>query len=295
MKKILKHLTEYSGFFLISRLFKFLGLKKASALAGFLGKNIGPYLPATKTARDNLSHIFPHMGPIAKEQIISEVWEHWAKVASEYCHLKSFFDDSLIEIRGAEILESLPCKKAIFFSAHLGHFQMIPLILKKKGWPVLQLYRQANNPFVDKDMRSFQKQACHQVASKSENAVFKMIQALKRQESVFVLVDQRFGPGPQIPFMGYPAYTLTTPAELCKRFDCPFIPVRSERLNPTSQAPAWFRITFYPPLSCQGNAEEIMIQAHELMEQWIKDNPAQWFWVHKRWIFEKDPEEDILF
>jgi KDO2-lipid IV(A) lauroyltransferase len=286
-KKNINHWVEYGGFFFISRLFKILGLKNASALAGILGKTIGPFLPATKTARNNLSHIFPDLSPTEIDQIIPEIWAHWAKVASEYCHLPHFFQDDLLEVHGTEVLEKLPCKKAIFFSAHLGHFQMIPLVLKKMGWPVLQLYRQANNPFVDQDMRRFQHQACSHVVSKSENAVFKMIQALKRQESVFVLVDQRFGPGPQIPFMGYPAYTLTTPAELSKRFQAPFIPVQVQRLHPTAEKPSWFRVIFYPPIGLESSAEEMMGQAHKMMESWITEQPEQWFWVHKRWLFEE--------
>ena len=46
-----------------------------------------------------------------------------------------------------------------------------------------------------------------------------------------------------------------------------------------------FRIIFHPPLTPfnnHRNAIDVMSEIHELIEKWIKMNPDQWLWQHKR-------------
>jgi len=62
------------------------------------------------------------------------------------------------------------------------------------------------------------------------------------------------------------------------------LPVRSQRLKG-----AYFRLTAEEPLKIEktGNNEEdirrFMEKANHVLERWIRDDPAQWLWVHKRW------------
>jgi KDO2-lipid IV(A) lauroyltransferase len=65
---------------------------------------------------------------------------------------------------------------------------------------------------------------------------------------------------------------------------CPVIPVRFERLDGCR-----FRISFYPPLALPATGDrnadvaEIMRAINAQLEEWIRDKPGQWLWLHRRW------------
>ncbi|MBT4219829.1 MAG: lauroyl acyltransferase, partial [Rhodospirillaceae bacterium] len=61
-------------------------------------------------------------------------------------------------------------------------------------------------------------------------------------------------------------------------------PVRCERVGGAS-----FRITCYPPidLAPSGNRTadvlRITTEVNRILEGWIREQPAQWLWLHNRW------------
>ena len=57
-----------------------------------------------------------------------------------------------------------------------------------------------------------------------------MMEALDRGLHVGMLVDQRFGRGPRVDFLGLPAASNPLIARLARRFDCPVHGARAIRL-----------------------------------------------------------------
>ena len=98
-----------------------------------------------------------------------------------------------------------------------------------------------------------------------------------------MLSDQKMNEGEWIPFFGLPAKTAPAGARLSLKYNCPFVPVRVERIEGTR-----FRVTYYPPLISHKKTEEeqltdLLTQMNQLMENWIRERPEQWFWLHRRW------------
>jgi KDO2-lipid IV(A) lauroyltransferase len=68
------------------------------------------------------------------------------------------------------------------------------------------------------------------------------------------------------------------------KFDCAVLPVQVERLGG-----ARFRLTVHPPLAIArtGNLakdlRDTMAAANALLEDWIRQRPGQWLWLHRRW------------
>jgi KDO2-lipid IV(A) lauroyltransferase len=99
-----------------------------------------------------------------------------------------------------------------------------------------------------------------------------------------MLVDQRFGRGPRIPFFGRPAATNTLFARLARHYDCPVYGVRAVRLPGLR-----FRIELEGPLELPRDAEgQIEIEAATraitgVVEGWVREHPEQWLWMHRRW------------
>ena len=87
-----------------------------------------------------------------------------------------------------------------------------------------------------------------------------------------------------MPFFGRDAMTMIATASFALKFDVPVVPARVVRLRG-----ARFRIIIEPPMEIAPSGErdadiaDIMGRATAMMEGWIREHPAQWFWLHRRW------------
>jgi KDO2-lipid IV(A) lauroyltransferase len=99
-----------------------------------------------------------------------------------------------------------------------------------------------------------------------------------------MLIDQKMNEGIAVPFFGQSAMTAPAIARMARRQDLPIIPVQCERLP----GPA-FRITFHPEISAKRSEDrdqdilEVMTELNLMIENWIRQRPGQWFWLHRRW------------
>ncbi len=119
---------------------------------------------------------------------------------------------------------------------------------------------------------------------KGGQGAVRLLRAIKNGQSLAMLVDQKMNDGIAVPFFGRDAMTAPAIAEFALRYDMPIIPVRVVRTKGCH-----FEATVYPPLEYEKTGDEekdsliIMTKINALLESWIREHPAQWFWVHKRW------------
>ena len=162
---------------------------------------------------------------------------------------------------------------------------MITLAAQSIGFDLTQMYRPANNPFVDRLMLKCQKLAVKNVITKRKGGPRDLFSLIKRGEHALLLIDQKLGEGLSIPFLGREAMTATGVARMYLNQGCPLLPARSERLHRTSR----FRVTFYPPINYvpRGNHNkdmyDLLLSINTMIGEWIKERPGQWLWLHRRW------------
>jgi len=99
-----------------------------------------------------------------------------------------------------------------------------------------------------------------------------------------LLADQHAGDnGLRLPFFGRECSVSAAPAVFALRYDCPLHVVMCHRI-----ALARWRIVFHDPIpTCVDgeprSSEDIMRDVNEQFEEAIRQDPANWFWVHNRW------------
>lgn len=281
MKK-LKHLCEYMALHMLFTGFRLLPLDIASFIGGLMARAIGPMLSAHQTAKKNLRMIYPDIPREDLQKILVRMWDNLGRVAAELPHLpgKKLFDR--ITIIGAE---NIPLDKpCIFFSGHLGNWELTYPIAFIHKVPVTLIYREANNPLVDDMITAIRATRSHDLLPKGPKSSFKIIRALKKNESLAMLIDQKMNDGIEVPFFGRPAMTAPALAEFAIRYNLPLIPARVVRTHG-----AHFEARVYPalPITTTGNHDKdiltIMTDVNKTLESWIREYPQQWFWVHKRW------------
>src|SRR4051794_40822290 len=86
----LRYGAETSLFLLFMGFFRLIGLDAASAVGGFIGREIFSRTRATRRARENLAAAFPEKTPAEFDAIIRAMWDNLGRTVAEYAHLDKF-------------------------------------------------------------------------------------------------------------------------------------------------------------------------------------------------------------
>lgn len=285
--KTLRYALEALVLYLFYFTFKLLPAKAASNLGGFIGRMVGPRLAASRKALRNIQAALPELSPEEYNKAIIDMWDNLGRVMAEYPHLRTI-GARRATLEGDDILQDLimQSQPAVFFGAHQGNWEVNGALLHTQyKQPVDITYRAPNNPWSDKLLwkaRTLNDELG--VIAKSRTAGKSLIQSLKGKRHIGVLLDQKFNEGIAVPFFGMDAMTNAAFVQLCQKYDCPLVPVQNIRTGP-----ARFTLRLYEPLklfnddgSPRSN-EEVMREANAMMEDWIKQYPGQWLWLHRRW------------
>ncbi|HLT77850.1 MAG TPA: lauroyl acyltransferase [Ferrovibrio sp.] len=272
-------------------LFGALPLDLASALGGWIGRTIGPWLPVHRTAVQNLARAMPELDEAQRHRILMGMWDNLGRVLAEYPHLGDFVISGAlrpgrIDIVGGEHIDAIrdSGKPGIFFSAHYGNWELMSLAATQYGAPLVHVYRAANNPLTEEILQNLRKPVGGRHVPKGMQAARELLKALKQNELLGMLVDQKLATGIPVPFFGRDAMTAPAIAELALKAGCPVIPAYVQRLEG-----ARFRIIVEAPIHLEdtGDRERDVLAAMTMInakiEGWIRERPDHWFWVHKRW------------
>ena len=128
------------------------------------------------------------------------------------------------------------------------------------------------------------KYICPNQIPKGRIGTREIINKIKDGYSIALMVDQRVGEGPRIPFFNQLARTTTIPAQLALKYDCKLVPISLKRIRDIN-----FEMTVLEPYKVQktGNSDKdtqsITLEINQIIEKMIIDNPTQWLWSHNRW------------
>lgn len=276
MKKI-RYSIEAFLILILFGFFKLMPLSWASNIGGFLGRSIGPHLAASRKALRNIQNALPDAD---HQPILKGMWDNLGRTFAEYPHLKTLAKNHT-EIIGAEHLQESKDSASIIFAAHLGNWEICPLAAALQcDYPAHSIYRAPNNPLADKVlMKCRNLGGLLQPIPKSKSGTRQIVKRLSNNEHLGFLIDQKYNEGVPVDFFHAPAMTSPAYVQLAQKFNCPLIPAQIERIKG-----AKFKVTIHPPIRTKGVSEaEILRQTHDLLQNWIKQRPEQWLWLHRRW------------
>lgn len=268
-------------------LMRVLPLDAASWLGGRIALLVGPLTATHKLADKNLRLALPEMDAEARATTVREMWEHLGRCVGEFPHLhRNIMQQRCPIVSGQEHIANVRAKgeKTLFISAHFGQWEMAPVITAREGMKALLFYRPMSNPLTDWVVRRQRLRYAAGLAHRDMNALRSMLRAMKSGQAMALLVDQRNRHGNPVPFFGHPALTDATAATLALRYGAVILPGRVMRTRG-----AHFEGHFDAPIRfADGTSElEAMTRINQHVEQWIREKPSQWFWVHNRWKLAK--------
>jgi len=293
LKRTLIWRLEAFGYDVLSLTLKLFPFSCISAFGGWLLKCVGPLTSKHKIAQTGLKIAFPNTSAPEIKQLLKLQWDNTGRTFAEFpiTHRVKAFESQRVIIQGLDIFKANA--PAIIVTGHFANWEIMATVLTQSGLPVRITYRKINNPYIDARVRrQREKYGTKFLVQKSTHKGGReLLEALKNKESVALLNDQKFNTGISVPFFGEKAMTAQGATRLALKTGRPLLPMAVTRDKST------FTVTFYEPIRLDntGNRDEDVLGGVKAVTRFIEDrireNPAQWFWVHRRWpknLYKKD-------
>lgn len=267
-----------------------LSFTNASDFGGWLARWLAPWTGSWRTAKKNLELALPDLGMFERRRIAASAFDNFGRVMVEYCKLPWLWRtawDSLIEVQGREHLQKAIAsgkRGVIVFTAHIGNWELIPMVMAHAGRPAMLVYRALNNPLMDRKIGEIRGLYTAALAPKGAEGARAIVDHIQNGGIVFMVVDQKMNTGMEVPFFGIGAMTGRAIARFAMRHNCELVPAHCERVGKSQ-----FRISFEPAWFVAGdyrNDEDMRSALTKLnlkIEEWVRATPGQWLWMHRRW------------
>ena len=285
MKTII-YFIEYIIVLLIFTLFRLLPLSISIKISSFLFSTFGQLSGAHKTALNNCKHVFPNLKEQEITKIVIESWKNLGMTICELSWLNYLFDKKKIKYNKVENIEKLirNKKQAIFICIHQSNWEVVVPSLDRFGINIGAIYRHINNHFLDKLLLKIRTNSL--VSSKSfytpkgKKSAKDITEAIRNYLSILVVVDQKDSSGEEVLFFNKKVKTQTGFLKLARKYNLPIIPIQNKRIDDGNIELTFLEPFYHNKVDISDN--EMMEKIHYKIEKWIKSEPTQWFWQHKR-------------
>ncbi len=221
---------------------------------------------------------------IAKETL-RNLGRSFVEVIKIYYGLGKRVIDS-VEIEGIENFNNAKAKEkgVLLITGHCGNWELMAIAWSAKLSGIAVVARPINNPYVNKFIEKTRQRYGNSVIYK-QGALKNILHTFKRGGSVGILMDQAVlaDEGYVIDFLGRGAWTTKIPALIARKTGASVLPVFIHRID------NGHRITIHPEveLSNIDDKENAVFEDTKkfssYIETYIRENPSEWLWIHRRW------------
>ena len=283
----IRYLIEFFLFKIIFFLLQLFSQRISSMIISNSLLFLGKFSKYNQIAKNNCKIVFPDLEDKEITKIINNSWKNLGKNLFEITYLNKLVNDkSAIEIKGVKILERIKKETTpvIFFSTHSSNWEICVPILDHNSFNIGAIYRHINNNYFDSYIYKKRTDALKTKNSfytpKGRVSAKEILEGVINNKNIFLLVDQKDSAGSLIDFFGKKVKTQTGFLKIARKYNLKIVPMKNIRL-PNNK----LQITFEEPLehnNKQISDEKKMHEINNIIEGWIRENPGNWFWQHKR-------------
>jgi KDO2-lipid IV(A) lauroyltransferase len=250
--------------------------------ATIMTRIVAPLAGWRRRIRQNLALVMPDLPPAEVARITRAVPANMGRTLVEIYSGPEFvarIRDLPLTGPGAEALRAAHAagRGVMLVTGHIGNYDAIRGRLIAEGLPVGGLYkRMGNRYFNDHYVRAIGRIGTP-LFPRDRQGLAEMIRFLKSGGMVGLVLDQAMHDAPMIDFMGQPAHTSLSAAEMALRYDALVVPCYGLR-----RADGGFDLVFEAPVP-HGTALEMTEALNASLEAQVRAHPGQWMWTHRRW------------
>ncbi len=267
----------------------FLPLHIASIIGYFIGYYIisNVVLNRKKHALMNIKLSFPEKNHKEILHIYKQSCANFGAILFELPAIDSM-ESRINIIDPHNMLDFIYNNKTVVFSAHTANWEIYAFPFIKKAYSYA-IYKKINNKEMDNYLRSKReqhKQGCIKLIPANKEGLIFLSNELKKNLPVTISLptDQKAKEGILVDFFGRPALYPRILQFFTLKYNLPIIPLRVIRKKNCT-----FDIIIEKPLIFQKTNDsnrdiyELTKIMNSKIEEWVREYPSQWFWLHRRW------------
>jgi KDO2-lipid IV(A) lauroyltransferase len=227
--------------------------------------------------------------PAPAEQIIRENFRNLGKSFAEVIKIYFGLGKEVIDSVSVEGIEHFyrgkeKGKGILLLTGHCGNWELMAIATSAKGANISAVARPVNNPYTNRLVQRAREKFGNSVINKS-GALKPVMQTLKKNGCVGILMDQAVTrqEGIVIDFLGRPAWTMKMPALIARKTGAAVLPVFIHRTEKGHVVKVYPEVALSEESDSEKAVKEDMVRFSGFIENYIREHPAEWLWIHRRW------------
>ena len=280
---MLRQLLEIIPFYFMITALKFLPFEKRIYWGGQLCELILPRVGKFYERVDaNLRFVYPNMSDHERKGFIKENSKMIGKSFIELMFNREFHKrSSKIKYKKNQLAPLIEAnnigRPIIVISGHIGSWEAVRAILSRHGLTSGAIYQRNRNIFYEQLHLSAIKEGGEPIVEVGTSGTRKMISFIKSGGVMALMIDQAVKEGKYFQFLGRPAKTSTSIAEIALKYQAMLIPAYGirrddDKIEVSFEKPIELKTPFY-----------ITQKMNISLEKRVRANPTQWYWPHRRW------------
>ena len=253
---------------------------------------VAPLAGWRNRVRENLELVVPEMPKSERERISRNVCNNVGRALIEIYSGEEFLDrikDSPFTGPGVETFQKAreEGRRMVLATAHIGNYDAVRGALAHQGTQMGALYKPMGNKLFNAHYLAAISKIGTPVFPVGRNGVAGLVRHLRDGGIIGIVADVASFTLPVLSFFGHPAHTSLSAAEWALKYDALMIPIFGIR-----QADGLgFRIYVADPIEGE-TSTEMMQKYNDVVEEVVRDNIDQWFWIHRRWKVRPDLDSE---
>lgn len=243
-----------------------------------------------KVAADNIASCIDGLGPGGAENMARSAFVNLGYTVMEFIHSGRYARvpvEKHFTFVNFEAFERAYAKGrgVLCLTGHCGNWELMAQMHSLRGYPSGVVVRPLDNPYFDRLVTSLRSRYGNKMIRKN-GGMKDMLRVLSEGRSVGVLLDQNVerASGVFVDFFGRPACTNKGMALLAAKTRAAVVPMFTHRTSPGKNVIICMDEI---PLVDTGD-KEADVRANtqnytSAIEDFIRQHPEQWFWMHRRW------------
>lgn len=257
--------------------------KRVPFMGWVMAHLVAPMAGWRKRIRGNLALIYPDLPKREVDRLCLLVPDNLGRAIMEVYSPAEFANGlKTASLQGAGVAALAEAKAAnrpvICVTGHFGNYTAACTALIARDYRIRTLYNPMSNGYFNDHYVEMLTKMGMPMIERSRSGMADLIRFLKQGGMAGIPLDQHIRQGEPLDFLGHPAYTALSAAELALKYDALVVPVYGLRKADGLS----FDIIVEKPIPHSDPVT--MTQAmNDSLAQLVERFPEQWLWIHRRW------------
>jgi KDO2-lipid IV(A) lauroyltransferase len=244
---------------------------------------VAPLAGWDKRVRANLAHVFPDLPEAEVRRLERAVPDNAGRAIMEIYSGRQFVERVRPLVpQGAGVAALAEARQTgrpvILVTGHFGNYDAPRAWLIAHGYRVGGLYNPMKNAFFNEHYVAAMAGIGRPTFPRGRRGLAEMVRFLKSGGMVGMVIDQYMRHGAMLDFLGKPAPTALSAAELALKYDALVVPIYGVR-RPDGLS---FDLLVEAPVP-HGDPLTMTRTLNDSLSAQVRANMGQWFWIHRRW------------